>query len=65
MTIAQITIEGPKPTERQASFLKANTTQAQNTTVIRVLAGSGQAEKMLRADVHMGNNIAGAALTSG
>lgn len=65
MTIAQITIEGPKPTERQASFRKANTTQAQNTTVIRVLAGSGQAKKMLRADVHMGNNIAGAALTSG
>lgn len=64
MTIAQITIEGPKPTQRKGSFLKANTTQAQNTPVIRALAGSGQAEEMLHAGAHLGDNIAGAALTS-
>lgn len=63
MTIAQITIEGPKPTEK-AAFLKANTMQAQNNTVIRSLAGSGQARKILHADVHLGDNAADAALTS-
>jgi len=64
MTTAQIPTEGPKPTERQAAFLKANTMQAQNTTVTGALAGSGRAQRTLRADVHLGDNAAGAALSS-
>lgn len=61
MTTAQIT-EGPTPTERQVAFLKVNLVQTQNTPALRALAGSGEAKKMLRDDVHPGDNIAGAML---
>lgn len=56
-TTAQITTQEPNPRERQEVFCKANTLQAQNE-------GTRRQQRDLCADIHLGDNTTGAALTS-